>query len=254
MKVEEVLQNIGLGEKEAKIYLACLQLGQTTVSNIAKKARVKRPTAYVVLQDLAEQGMASIKQTDKMIFYGPTHPKKLLTQLNQKKQLLDNSFPEIMAVYNNRPQKPLVQIFEGTEGMHQVYEEILEFLKKGKEVIFYGSVDHFVPNDTLTKMWLKESCNKRYKIRELIYHSGENTKWYYEKQNKNPNPKHELRFLMKQKIEILNDNSVFGNKLVIFSTQQDEHFALVIESEVIANSYRAMFEFAWDVSKDNKLL
>ena len=111
MQIEEVLQNTGLGEKESKIYLACLQLGQTTVSSIAKKAGVKRPTAYVVLQDLALRGVVSVKQTGKMIFYGPTHPKKLLTQINQRKQLLENSFPEIMAIYNDRPQKPFVQIW-----------------------------------------------------------------------------------------------------------------------------------------------
>ena len=133
MRLETILKSQGLEEKEAKVYLSCLQLGQTTVSNIARKAEIKRPTAYIILQKLSEKGLVSVKQTEKSIFYGPTHPKKLLTQLKQKEQTLKDAFPEILAIYNEHPHKPTVQIFEGIEGMRQVYNDILEFLKKGKE-------------------------------------------------------------------------------------------------------------------------
>lgn len=41
--LERVLEKFGLSEKEAKIYLATLELGQATVQQIAKKAGLVRP-------------------------------------------------------------------------------------------------------------------------------------------------------------------------------------------------------------------
>ena len=40
--LEKILKNIGLNEKEAKIYLALLELGKSKVPEIAKKAELKR--------------------------------------------------------------------------------------------------------------------------------------------------------------------------------------------------------------------
>ena len=42
----------------------------------------------------------------------------------------------------------------------------------------------------------------------------------------------------------LNDNLIYADKLVIFSTQK-YFFATVIKSKEIADSYRTMFNLAW---------
>ena len=44
MTLDKELQKIGLSEKEAKVYLAALELGQASVQNIARKAEVNRAT------------------------------------------------------------------------------------------------------------------------------------------------------------------------------------------------------------------
>lgn len=56
---EKILQELGLTEIEAKIYLASLELGTDTVLKIAKKAEVKRPTAYIALDSLFSKGFVS---------------------------------------------------------------------------------------------------------------------------------------------------------------------------------------------------
>ena len=55
MELIEVLNKTGLHEKEAKVYLALLELGTADVSDIAAKAGVKRPTSYLVLDELKER-------------------------------------------------------------------------------------------------------------------------------------------------------------------------------------------------------
>ena len=46
------LQDIGLSEKEARVYLAALEIGRATADQLAKHAKIVRPTTYVQLQSL----------------------------------------------------------------------------------------------------------------------------------------------------------------------------------------------------------
>ena len=55
------LQDAGLSETEAKIYLAALELGQTSVSRIARKSGIKRTTIYLSLENLMEKGLRLVK-------------------------------------------------------------------------------------------------------------------------------------------------------------------------------------------------
>src|SRR3989338_2411851 len=50
----------GLSENEAKIYLALLELGKGTVSEITRKANLNRTTGYDVLDGLVAKNLASV--------------------------------------------------------------------------------------------------------------------------------------------------------------------------------------------------
>ena len=52
--ITETLINLGLNEKQAKVYLALLQLGQAGVTAVAEKAGTKRPTTYLILEELRQ--------------------------------------------------------------------------------------------------------------------------------------------------------------------------------------------------------
>jgi hypothetical protein len=48
----KALKYIGLNDKEARCYLALLPLNQATAYMVALRSRIKKPTAYVVLESL----------------------------------------------------------------------------------------------------------------------------------------------------------------------------------------------------------
>ncbi len=56
---EKELQNLGLTEKEARTYLASLELGPETAQNIAKKTGINRATTYVQIESLKKRGLMS---------------------------------------------------------------------------------------------------------------------------------------------------------------------------------------------------
>jgi len=53
------LEKIGLSKKEAKVYLACLELSEATIGQISKKSGVKRTTVYDIVESLKEKSLIS---------------------------------------------------------------------------------------------------------------------------------------------------------------------------------------------------
>lgn len=245
-EIQRLLSLYGLGEKEIKVYVACLQLGQDTAYNIAEKSGVKRATTYLVLRSLAKKSLVTTHITNKSLLYSASSPENLVQQLEHRKKEIEQSLPSLMALYNSQPEKPTIEIFEGLDGVKRIYEEIIGFLQKGEEIIFYGDLTHFESSPTLVKSWLKETKSAPGMIRELV-NSDEMHAKYKTEVEQNQNPRHEVRLLPVGTNHFSNDNAIFGDKLVIFSTQK-HFFATVIKSKEIAASYRTIFNLAWNNS------
>jgi len=71
------LQDLGLSEKEARVYLAALELGQTTADKLAKHAKVNRSTTYVQLESLMKVGLMSTHEERKKTVFAPESPELL---------------------------------------------------------------------------------------------------------------------------------------------------------------------------------
>ena len=248
MTLKKQLEQIGFQEKEARVYLACLQLGQDTAYHIAQKCALKRATVYFTLNLLVERGLVSIWKTKKATLFRAANPKKLFTQIKRKEETLTEIFPLLQSIYNFDEDRPNIQVFEGREGVRQIYAEIVEYAGKGKEILCWGDISHIWDLlEDVTQKYLAQAKNRRFKIREIL-NEGEKNKEYVKSISKNKNPNHKIRFLAENEIFSGNDNIVFGNKLAIFSTQ-NKLFATVIESQDIAKSYRILFELAWKSAK-----
>ena len=57
MNSTKALQDMGLSEKESQVYVALLELGKANVARIAQQSNIKRPTVYVLLEDLRKKGL-----------------------------------------------------------------------------------------------------------------------------------------------------------------------------------------------------
>ncbi len=251
MRIEEVLETIGLNEKEAKVYLASLKMGQETAYNLAQRSGLKRSTVYFILEKLKKHGLVAIKKTPKVTFYSVISPTKLLLKIEKQKDTLEKVLPELDRFYHEQPHKPSIQVFEGRAGVELIYREMAENLKTGKEVLYFGSTKHFLEEyKDLLDMWVRAMKNKRFKAREILMKEELKDSDYLKKISQNANPNHQIRFFPRGIEFQENDNMIFGNKLAIFSLRK-EVFVILIESENIANSYRNFFEMAWRMAKKN---
>ena len=59
MDLVKALKNIGLNEKEARIYISLLQIGKTTAYQVSRHSGLKKPTVYVILEELIDKDTAN---------------------------------------------------------------------------------------------------------------------------------------------------------------------------------------------------
>lgn len=96
------LNEIGFSQKEAQLYIACLESPQPNITTIAQKAHIKRSTAYTVIKKLIDKEIISPKLHGKTRLYHPIPPKELLSKYERRFMSLKTTLPELEAkAYNN---------------------------------------------------------------------------------------------------------------------------------------------------------
>ncbi len=124
--IADQIKEAGLKPKEAEIYLAILHLGEATVSDIAKKSKVKRTTIYEYTDELVRKGLLYKTVRGKRIFYAAENPDRLIRVLENKKKKIDSILPDLQKIYGASfyVHKPQIRFYEGIEGIRTIYKEI----------------------------------------------------------------------------------------------------------------------------------
>ena len=120
-----ILMGLGLSANEAAVYLAALELGPSSIWEIARKCGVKRTSCYVILDGLIAQGLASKTEGTKHTSYSVVSPKHLMAQSEARHRALLSSLAELEGLASQAPTKPTVRLFEGEEGVKQVYSQTI---------------------------------------------------------------------------------------------------------------------------------
>jgi sugar-specific transcriptional regulator TrmB len=126
MEYEKTLQNIGLSKLEAGVYLAILQLGKSLPANLAKKAKIKRPTLYKVIPELKDLGLISETVIGKRKYIVAEDPQSYLDRKNNELKDFENSIPELRLLLNTATVKPKIVFYEGIKGIEKLYMETLK--------------------------------------------------------------------------------------------------------------------------------
>lgn len=250
---QEILEKMGLTKAEAKVYLALFDLKNSTIGPLAKKSDVSYSKIQILLDKLVEKGLASYIITNKVKYFSPTNPSKIMDYLERKRIDIEQQETEAKELIKrlsgkSSPQKEeKAQIFEGYEGLKSVYDEGLSLLKKGDEILVLGASLGVYTNSVKYKRFfekinlIRQEKGIKYKI---IY--NENLKneeaviaW---KKMKNT----EVRFLLQNTPASIN---IQGNRTLIIYWAKEEPKVFLITSEVVTDSFRKYFEELWKLAK-----
>ena len=236
-KLIEKLNKIGLTDKEIAVYLALLQLNNGSVLKIAKKSNLKRPTCYLILEDLLNKGLVSVVKTKGGIIYKASNPEIILNKLKTQQHEIEEIIPQLKALANLSHDKPRIEVFEGKEGINTVYQMIA----KSKEVLYWANVDSLHEEYKwifdLTEELIKK---KKVKIRELLSNTPQAIEFAKKRISQGQLAK------ISQNNPFHNDNAIFDDKIAIFSFKDNTLFAILIHNKEIADSFTSLYELAWN--------
>jgi sugar-specific transcriptional regulator TrmB len=245
----KALTKIGLTDKQATVYTALLELGEAKMTHIARHAKLKRPTVYLVIEELVQLALVSVIEKGKKKIYSAVHPNRIVEILESRKQQYQELLPDLLARYGSIRGKPKVQMLEGMEGIKQAYQEAYNLLMEGdNEGLWFGNISFLLENFPQVIKEYDKVLNslKTYKIRELII-GGERSREWVQQIQKGLKPHHQVKYFDDKGQCGITDQLIVGNKIMLFSMNK-ELFTLIIESEEIAKTYRFLFEQIWKVN------
>jgi len=253
--IHDVLREIGLTESENKIYLALLDLGDSTRGDIVNKSGVAGSKVYDLLERLREKGLVSIYVKDKVKHFKPINPRQLLIYLEDKKRKVleiekqtQNILPELLSKFNSSKEYQEVELISGMHGMEVLFREQVEILKKGDCCYVIGGT--WGTGESTEKL-IQTFFEKVHVMRE---EKGIKTKLLFNSKQKDTTdalysskkfPGTSTRYIEHASpvaINIYKDRTI----LIIFGKKIS---AIHIKSIDVANSFMEYFNILWKIGK-----
>ena len=241
----KLLEKTGFTEKEARVYLALLAIGQADVSDIAKKSSLKRSIIYVLLEGLIKRGYVSKVLNKKINTYQATDPSIILSQLKSVTKDFSDMIPIFKTLHNKGKNRPKITYIETKDGVWNTFEEI----NQTKEALFitsYERVEKHFPG--AINEWVKHVKKGLIKVKGK--HLVANNKFDLDAVKKFKQIGQDVKFL--ENVSDFNmDFALYENKLAITSLEENP-FAVIIESADLVKSIKPIFEIAWGQGKEIK--
>lgn len=244
MNISEELEQLGLSEKEAKVYVSLLELGQSNVQIIAKKAGINRPIAYVVLDALVKKGLCSTFEKDKKAFYVAQDPEHLQMLLNVQKRELEEKQARLSNVMENLKtihdlqdkERPFVRFFEGKEGLLGTRTE--SYAKAGDTVRLLYPLEGFQDFYSEAERTASHAQRSGNKIFAKVLYTSKGAPWP-------PDPSRETLQLTDEKYPFAADITLFGDSKIRITSLNEKLSGVIIDDPEIYKTFVSLYELAW---------
>jgi len=234
-----LLKTLGFTDSEAKIYLLSLEVGPSSVQDLAKKAKVSRVTTYAAIEVLSQRGLMSSVQKGKKTLYASESPERLVSFVQTRMSQMQTTLKEVEGLIGDlrllqRGEKPVVKMFEGKEGLKAIQDDILQ---THPEVLYeFSNVDAFnalYPKETFTE-YLEELKRKKIRVEGLVQ---------VDRPLINALPGNKISVLPKSLDAFFGNVTLYKNKVALTSLI-GKNISVLIESEPISQTLQALFRLS----------
>lgn len=247
------LIEFGLSDKEAKVYLALLELEVATVTEISKTANIKRSSTYVVLESLKEKGLVSMSEDKKVQNYVAISPDMLLLEAQNRakeaediKHKIKNIVPGLKALHKDTKERPMIKVYEGKPGVMNSISESLEC--EEKLIRTCSSFENWINEDSDFREFMSEYVKKRHTLGVKMYSIHPDTDIAKEFADIDYSQFDKTVLIPKAKYKFPAELAIWDNKIGYVSPDK-KGFAMTIESEEIAEMMKNIFDLAFEEAK-----
>ena len=236
------LTHLGLSQREIAIYQSLLELGPSSIRDLAQKSAVNRGSTYETLKVLVSKGIVNYLPKGKRRVFQAEDPEKLLDLAEEKRQHLEQTLlalkTEIIPGLNQlKPEfsSGNVRFYEGDDGVETVLRDILQSVSKQDNktycVISTSAIrDHlYRPFPNFTKLRVQKGISVKVLA---IGEGGEDAQLAERKWMKGQGDASYI--------------AIYSSKVAMISlARQNYPVVVVIDSQAISGTQQMMFDTLW---------
>lgn len=233
-------ENFYLSDKEARVYLASLQLGRSKTSHIAKKASLNRITTYEVLKRLYKRGLASSAMYNNVLTFKVVEPKILYKKMEQRLELAKQAISQLNTLSGLNKTKPKIEFYEGKEGIRTIYQDTLNC--RNKVILNIAN-----PKNLLTTIgsdyfseYVKKRVRRKILVKVLLPDSPEYAPYKKEKKT----ALRQIKFFDNQRYRVPNEILIYDNKVAMLSFVSK--IGIIIQDDDMVQSVQNLWSMVWN--------
>lgn len=234
------LERIGFNEKEARLYLAALELDEANIQQLSKKSGVKRTTVYDILESLKKKGFIAQANKRGKIIFSAVDPRKIEQEIEDQHHHVKRVMPKLLAIANSLDSKPKVSFFEGIDGIKEVYKDTLRYPDQELLAWVAEKAIEYFDIDFLNKEYLPKRIQKKIWVRAIAPNVPEMQQYSGVDQKSLRKTRLADAALFGFDVEI---NLYGGKRIAIMSFE--EGFGMIVESRKIYKTLKNVFEMNW---------
>lgn len=234
-ETEQTLTKLGLEEQEVKVYLALLDLGETTATKLAERTGLGRVHMYQITNRLIEKGLTSYVIKNNVKYFSAADPETLLKSLQEKEEQLKKILPELQARQRIKKPEAKVEIYRGRKGVNTILRMILR--DKKTYCIMGGAQEACSIFELENRIFVKHA--EKLKLKGYILARKED-KFFVGKNE-------EYRYIPKHLISSTTQ-MLFGNKTAVY-VWSEPYYVILIDNEEITKSNLTTFDYLWGIAE-----
>jgi sugar-specific transcriptional regulator TrmB len=241
--MEKLLQEVGLTQAEAKVYLALLEIGETTSTAIINRTHLHKGTVYEILGRLIDKSLVYYVVKQNKRHFIAASPKDLMKFVKRKEEDLQSFMPKLLALEDKR-KKPNIKIGEGILTVRSEVEDIAA----GNYICSAGMDGRaFEMLKQRSVYFIKKMArNPKFKGRVILKRSQKKAAWFKQIELF-PKNKTEVRFVPDDyNLPLIN---IWGNTVSLGMGFGDKPIAVMVEDERIRKRYVDLFNLIWKHAK-----
>lgn len=240
LQLVRVLEELGLSDPEARIYLAALALGPASILKLARAAGVKRTTVYSLIERLKQAGLMSVEIRGFKQRFVASDPERLEVMIEQRRQRLQAVLPELSALHNLKGGEGVLRYYEGIQAIKSVYEDVLRDVRPHDDYLIMSDLRQWLALDA---DYFLDFVERRAKLPLKIRMLAQDSPVARDHQR--------LQKTFHETIRLLPAGTKLATNLIVIPRRVVIHqlvppvFALVIEHASVVQMHREQFEIMW---------
>ena len=139
----EILKKIGLTDGEIRVYTALIKLKKSSTGPIIDKSGISSSKVYIILEKLIQKGFVSFIVENNVKNYYATNPKNITHYIEKQEKELEQTKKDSKELVSDISklmgsfEEESAQIYRGFAGMRVAFQNMLDDLPRGGELLFF---------------------------------------------------------------------------------------------------------------------